>query len=134
EEAYARGNLAQCEQSAEEGLTILRLPVAKLAKAPIPPHYELFFRCFRHQDEYRGAMALFKEGLLYRRRAGAGERARQAWQRAWDLLEKHFAGFDYRLTQTGGQYDFSVAGRVLRGVIRLREKLRESLHNPWPPP
>ena len=40
--------------------------------------------------------------------------ARQAWQRAWDLLEKHFAGFDYRLTQTGGQYDFSVAGRVLR--------------------
>src|SRR5271170_4097286 len=48
EEAYANGNLAACVSNAEEGLAILRLPIPALAKAPVPPHYEIYFRCFRH--------------------------------------------------------------------------------------
>lgn len=129
EQAYTQGNLKECVRYAEEGLAAFRLPLTKLVSTPIPQHYALFFQCFRHLDEYRTALALFKQGLLSRRRAEpeAGG-ARSAWRRAWELLETHFSGFDERLTLAGAHHDFPVAGRVLRGILRLRVKLREGLN------
>ena len=135
EAAYTHGNLAQCLQSAEEGMTILGLPLPKLCKAPVPPHYEILFRCFQHLDAYREALALYKRGLLHYRRPepGASVSALQAWQKAWQLLETHFSSFDERLTLGAANFDFPVAGRVLRSVVRLREKLNEFGQGTGPP-
>ncbi len=127
EQAYARGDLDQTVRCAEEGLIILRLPLPRSSKAPVPPQYELFFRCFQNHEVYRTALALYKQGLLQLRRPGAEAAARQAWRRAWDLLEGPFANLDERLALTAGTTDFPVAGRVLRGLLRLRQKLREHL-------
>jgi hypothetical protein len=130
EQAYAGGDLALCAQCAEEGLLMLRLPLPKTPKAGVPPCYDLFFRSFRHHAVYRQALALYKQGLLRRRSGAAADQARQAWRQAWDLLEKHFTGFEARLAVGTSASDFPVAGRVLRGILRLRDKVCETLAEP----
>jgi len=136
EEAYTQGNLAQCLQSADEGLTVLSPSMAKLCQGPIPGHYAVLFHCFRHLEVFRTALALYKQGLLFYRRpeSGANLRAHQHWEEAWRLVETQFSGYDERMTLGGAHYDFPVAGRILRSVIRLREKLQECSNGTLPPP
>src|SRR5262245_19158988 len=133
ERAYAKGNLAEAARVAEEGLAVVRLTAERLGEAAVPPHYPAFFHCLRIQPEYRQALALYKHALARREhRAGcaAGNGAPGAaageedLRRAWQILGPAVAPLAGDVEAEVLVFDFPVAGRVLRGVARLRDKLR----------
>jgi hypothetical protein len=125
ERAYASGNLAQAVAAAAEGQAAIRLCQAKLKSGQgVPPHYHAFFLCFRMQPDFRRALALYKQAAL--RRETPRERE-ELLRKAWQVLEPATVGLAENLSAELLVYDHPVAGRVLRGVVRLRQKLREAL-------
>jgi hypothetical protein len=123
--AYASGNLAQAVAAAAEGQAAIRLTLPKLKNGQsVPSHYQAFFHCFRIQSEFRRALAVYKRAAL--RREAPRERE-ELLRKAWQILEPAVAGLADNLSAEMLVYDHPVAGRVLRGVVRLRQKLREAL-------
>ncbi len=130
EQAYASGDLAQAVQYAEEGLAALHLTEPKLGVCAVPPHYHAFFHAFRIQPQYRAALALFKQGVVQRDQRVSvvpGSGSEDAFRRAWEILEPAVAPLPEGVSAELLVYDYPVAGRVLRGVLRLRDKLRACL-------
>jgi len=128
ERAYAAGDLAQAALLADEGLATVRLTEGRLGPESVPAHYRAFFHALRIQPAFREALAVFKRGQLARHRPdGARE---DAFRRAWQLLGPAVAGLEEDLPVETLACDFPVAGRVLRGVTRLREHLLGRLSRP----
>jgi hypothetical protein len=128
ERAYAAGDPAQAALLADEGLATVRLTEDRLGPLSVPAHYRAFFHALRIQPVFRAALALLKRGLLARQRPdGARE---EAFGRAWQLFGPAVADLDEDLPVEMLACDFPVAGRVLRGVARLREHLLGRLHKP----
>ncbi|HYT94692.1 MAG TPA: hypothetical protein VEL76_38605 [Gemmataceae bacterium] len=125
EQAYASGNLTQAVAAAAEGQAAIRLSLPKLNNGQsVPPYYQAFFHCFRIQPEFRRALALYKRAAL--RRDAPRERD-EILRKAWQILDPATAGLADNLSTELLVYDHPIAGRVLRGVVRLRQKLREAL-------
>jgi hypothetical protein len=129
EQAYQSGDYPRAAELAFEGLETIRVSVPKLGAQNIPGHYAAFFHCFRMHDEFQQALRLYKQGIATRNgRRGRVDRA--ALERARALLEPKVAKIDDKLQVERLVFEFPVAGRLLRGVARLREKLREELGRP----
>jgi hypothetical protein len=125
ERAYMSGDLAQVAAAAVEGQAAIRRSQPKLKSGQgVPLHYPAFFHCFRIQAEFRRALALYKQAAL--RRAVPRERE-DLLRQARQILEPATAGLAENLSPDVLIYDHPIAGRVLRGVVRLRQKLREAL-------
>jgi hypothetical protein len=118
-QAYGRGDLGEATRWADEGLAALRLTRPHLKADDVPPHYEAFFHCLRIQPQFRQALALYKQAAL----GLGGEAVVAAYRQAWAILEPAVAGLADNLSSESLVYDYPVAGRVLRGVYRLRQKL-----------
>ncbi|MCI0458433.1 MAG: hypothetical protein L0Z62_15825 [Gemmataceae bacterium] len=133
EHAYASGDLAQAVQCAEEGLAVIRLTEPKVGAEAVPPHYRAFFHAFRIQPQYRAALALFKQGVVQRDQpvsSATRSGIEDPFHQAWKILEPAVAPLPENLAAELLVYDYPVAGRVLRGALRLREKLRACLGCP----
>jgi hypothetical protein len=129
ESAYASGDWKGAAEAAAEGLAMLRLSGPARPVQPLPPQYEEFFRCFQIQPQYRQALALFKQavlGLRPARRAANGAGA-DLLRRAWELLGPVVAGMRDDLPTQTLVYEYPVAGRLLRGVTRLRHRLQAAV-------
>jgi hypothetical protein len=125
EQAYTRENPDEAARLAEEGLAMVRIAETKLGPEAVPAHYRAFFHCLHLAPAFRAALAHFKRGLLCRRRPG-GE-TEDAFRRAWQIFGPAVAGLEEGLAVERLTYDYPVAGRVLRGAVRLREQLRAHL-------
>jgi hypothetical protein len=127
EQALQQRNYAQAAQRAWEGLETIRVSLLKLGAHDLPAHYAAFFHCFLMTDEFREALRLYKQGV-----AQPGRRApeRGSLLRAWELLAPKAACLDAKLQVERLVFEFPVAGRLLRAVLRLREKLRQALAVP----
>ena len=125
EAAYATNDLTQATLLAEEGLATIRLTERNLGPESVPPHYRALFHCLRIQPAFRAALALFKRGMVCRRQPGSETDA--SFRKAWQILGPAVAGLDRELPVEKLASDFPVAGRVLRGVIRLCELLQARL-------
>ena len=118
EAAYSGGNGRRAAEAAAEALAVIRLTEAKHPDQPLPAFYRDFFRCFTIQDEYRRALALFKEGI-----SGDGG-GPTALAEAWRVLAPAVEGLRDDLPTQTLVYEFPIAGRLLRGVTRLRHRLQ----------
>jgi hypothetical protein len=125
ESAYTAGDPARAALLADEGLAAVRLTQDRLGPGSVPPHYRAFFHAFSVQPAFREALALFRRGLLSRHRHEGP--AEDAFRRAWEVFGPAVAGLDEDLPVETLACDYPVAGRVLRGVLRLREQLRARL-------
>jgi len=128
ERAYAAGDPAQAALLADEGLATVRLTEDRLGPLSVPTHYRAFFHALRIQPTFREALTLFKRGLLARQRPDGA--TVDALRRAWQVLGPAVADLDEDLPVETLACDFPVAGRVLRGVARLREHLLGRLRKP----
>jgi len=128
ERAYAAGDPAQAALLADEGLATVRLTEDRLGPESVPTHYRAFFHSLRIQPAFREALALFKRGLLARPRADGA--TADDLRRAWQVFGPAVADLDEDLPVETLACDFPVAGRVLRGVARLREHLLGRLRKP----
>jgi hypothetical protein len=140
EKAYAAGDLKGAGCFAEEGLAAVRLAQTRLGPDAVPPHYPAFFRCLRIQTEFRQALALFKQGLLCQQRhpGCGGAEAEASFRKAWQIFGPAAADVEADLGPETLVYHYPIAGRVLRGVARLRDQLRARVQAPRaaevPPP
>jgi hypothetical protein len=128
ESAYAAGDPSRAAALADEGLATVRLTEERLGTENVPPHYRACFHALRIQPAFREALALFKRGLLARRRPGNA--TEDAFRRAWQVLGPAVTGLDEDLPVETLACELPVAGRVLRGVARLREQLLARLRTP----
>jgi hypothetical protein len=126
ERAYSCGDLALAAAAAAEGQAAIRLMQSRYGHGGLPPHYPAFFHCFRIQGEFRQALALFKQAAL-RRQPGAERQRQVLLKQAWQVLEPVTTGLAENFSAELLVYDHPIAGRVLRGVLRLRLKLRDAL-------
>jgi hypothetical protein len=122
EHAFKHGDHAGAAALAAEGLETIRISIPRLGAQNIPPYYEAFFHCFRMHDEFQAALRLFKSAV-----AGPGMRNREALARAWEILEPKAKCLDDKIQAERLVFEYPVAGRLLRGVMRLKDKLREML-------
>jgi hypothetical protein len=127
EDAYTAGDLAATRCCAEEGLATVRLTLDRLGPDSVPPQYRAFFQALYAQPQFRPALALFKQGLLHGRRPPGPAAADDPFRRAWQLLGPAVADLEEGLPIELLASEYPVAGRVLRGVARLRERLRAYL-------
>lgn len=138
ERAYARGDVEDAMRCAEEGQAVIRVALPKLGPTAIPWFYDAFFQSFRIQPQYRRAVVLYKQALLCRERQ-AGRRAvgrpcsDDGFRKAWQILEPAVAELPATPDPELLVYDYPIAGRVLRGVVRLRDKLRRRVGHVSPP-
>src|SRR5262249_42907274 len=124
EQAYQQGDRRQVADLAREGLETVRISIPKLGAQNIPAHYAAFFQCFQMHDVFREALRLYKRGVARGRR---GPTDRESLIRAWEVLGPKVAYLEEKLQVERLAFEFPVAGRLLRGVVRLRDKLREAL-------
>jgi tetratricopeptide (TPR) repeat protein len=117
EAAYSCGDCCRAAESAAEALALIRLNEARNPDKPLPPYYREFFRCFTLQDQYRRALALFKDGTRHRESGGP------ALAEAWRILAPAVEGMRDDLPTQTLVYEFPIVGRLLRGVTRLRHRL-----------
>ncbi len=104
------------------------MSLPKLGAQEIPGHYAAFFHCFRMTNEFREALRLYKQGVARSGgRASPDEVDRECLVRACELLEPKAACLDDKLQVERLVFEFPVAGRLLRAVVRLRDKLRQAL-------
>jgi hypothetical protein len=128
EEAFRQHDYARAAALAWEGLETIRISIPKLGAQNIPSHYAAFFHCFHIHDVFQEALRLFKTGVAHSRGRGRrGQVDRQALVRARDLLEPKVADLEDKLPVERLVFEFPVAGRLLRSVVRLRDKLRDVL-------
>jgi hypothetical protein len=127
EDAYAAGDLTATACCAEEGLATVRLTLDRLGPDSVPPQYRAFFQALYVQPQFRQALALFKQALLHGRRLRGPTPADDPFRRAWQLLGPAVAELEDGLPVELLASEYPVAGRVLRSVSRLRDRLRAYL-------
>jgi hypothetical protein len=128
EQAFEQHDHARTAQLASEGLETIRVSLPKLGAQEVPAHYAAFFHCLCMTTEFREALRLYKQGVAQSRGRGRRDEVdRESLLRAWQLLEPKAACLDAKLQVERLVFEFPVAGRLLRAVLRLRDKLRQAL-------
>jgi hypothetical protein len=128
ENAYVAGDLVAAARHAEEGLATVRLTLTRLGPESVPPQYQAFFHALRIQRLFRQALALFKQGRLQLSRPPVENGSpSDVFLGAWQLLSPAIADLEEGLPVELLASEYPVAGRVLRSLARLRDRLRASL-------